>query len=437
MRRRPSVLVSFILATRNRRDCVVETLKAVGQCGLDRADYEVIVVDNASTDGTPEAVRDLADCVVPLRSNRGSCAKAWGAAVASGRYWVFLDDDARPRYGSIPRMFDLFRSRADLAAAGFTIHLPDGAQECSALPGVFHGCCVGLRADAVRQVGGLDPSFFMQAEEYDLCFRLVNAGWSIGVFDELHADHFKASDGQRAWRAAYYDVRNNLRLAVRYIPRPAYRVYREDWLQRYAWLAERYGEERAFRAGRRNGRIHCLWERRSYGSDRLSPRAFEFFFRWEEITSRMGGLVQNGIARIVLADLGKNVYAFYQAARRMGVEIIAVADERLSAADRTYRGVPIIPLDDALNRRPDAVVVANMAPAFAEKTTRRLLARIGRQPAASIPRTLTHSPAPRVFNWFGRVSPLAQPTKGPEFLELGILTESVPTHARSVSEVLV
>jgi putative ABC transport system substrate-binding protein len=49
-----------------------------------------------------------------------------------------------------------------------------------ALPGVFVGCGVGLRAEAYAESGGLDRTFFMQAEEYDLSFRLAVAGWEVG-----------------------------------------------------------------------------------------------------------------------------------------------------------------------------------------------------------------------------------------------------------------
>ena len=48
--------VSFVLATHNRCAVVMDTLSQLLRCGLDRRDYEIILVDNASDDGTPEAV---------------------------------------------------------------------------------------------------------------------------------------------------------------------------------------------------------------------------------------------------------------------------------------------------------------------------------------------------------------------------------------------
>ena len=94
--------VSFVLATHNRREVVTETLARLASCGLDRSDYEVVVVDNASDDGTPEAVAAQSDIVIRLPRNAGSCAKAHGVERARGRFIVFLDDDSFPRPGSVP-----------------------------------------------------------------------------------------------------------------------------------------------------------------------------------------------------------------------------------------------------------------------------------------------------------------------------------------------
>lgn len=370
---RPMPRVSIILATHNRRDVVIETLHSVAECGLPRNDYEVIMVDNASTDGTPEAARGLADVVLPLARNSGSTAKAIGVDHAQGSYLVFLDDDARPRPGTLPAMVERFERNSSLAAAGFTVHLPDGRRECGALPGVFVGCGVGLRAEAVRAVGGLDQSFFMQAEEYDLCFRLVNEGWRIAVFDDLHVDHLKSPQARRSARTTYFDTRNNLRVAARYFPDEYYDLYGADWRQRYDWLAWRDGHRTAFLRGWAAGLIRGGSERRAYRGHRLDVDALEFFFRWNAVEAAMRSLAADGVKRIALADLGKNVYAFYRGAMRTGLEIRAVADDRFAAPGRTYRGIPVLSSADALELRVDAIVVANAAPVHAQTTKQRLL----------------------------------------------------------------
>lgn len=378
--------VSFVLATHNRREVVTETLARLASCGLDRSDYEVIVVDNASDDGTPEAVAAQSDIVIRLPRNAGSCAKAHGVERARGRFIVFLDDDSFPRPGSVPRMIERFEADPKLGAAGFLIHLPDGRQEGGALPDVFLGCGVGFRPEALRQAGGLDRSFFMQAEEYDLTFRLVGAAWRVKIFEDLHVDHLKTADARITERTTYYDIRNNLRVVARYLPSPYYEIYREDWLQRYRWLAGQNGHARSFRHGLRAGRWRGAMERRSYRKRRLTSDALEHFFRWEYVHHRMDDLAAGGVERIVLADLGKNIFAYHRAARQTGITVLAVADERFCAAGRSYRGTPIVPLQEALNLGPDAVIVGNSSAVHGTDTYQWLLQRIT-QP---------------VYHWFGK-----------------------------------
>ena len=78
------LLLSIVLATRNRREAVLHTLDQLGGCGLDRRDHEILIVDNASEDGTADAVRGRVDRVLRLSHNAGSCAKAYVAADGKG-----------------------------------------------------------------------------------------------------------------------------------------------------------------------------------------------------------------------------------------------------------------------------------------------------------------------------------------------------------------
>ena len=83
----------------------------------------------------------------------------------------------------------------------------------------------------------------MQAEEYDLAFRLAATGWRVRVFDDLHVHHEKTTQSRQSDRTTYLDVRNNLRVVARHLPPPYYRFYRHDLLARYKWLAMHFGHE--------------------------------------------------------------------------------------------------------------------------------------------------------------------------------------------------
>ncbi|MEK6798131.1 MAG: glycosyltransferase [Planctomycetota bacterium] len=361
----------MVLATHNRKEVVRETLSALRRCELDRSAYEILLVDNASTDGTPEAVQTEVDRLIRLRRNRGSCAKSVAVRHSEAHFVAFLDDDSAPRPGSLSRMLEHFAEDPRLAAAGFAVHLPDGRQEGGALPGVFVGCGVGLRKSALLEVGGLDVGFFMQAEEYDLCFRMVNAGWGVKVFDDLHVEHRKSPLARRSERTTYYDIRNNLRVIERYLPSPARTAYFADCVQRYRWLADREEHQAAHSRGRRAGRVAALVDRIRRRRQPLSAEAFEFFFRWREIETQFRRLREQGVRRVILADLGKNVFAYFRGAAHAGVEIAAVGDDRFAASARAYRGLPILPLDEAFRLSADAIVVANSSPIHAGATYRR------------------------------------------------------------------
>jgi len=381
-------MVSFVLATHNRREVVLHTLERIAACGLDRGAYEIIAVDNASTDGTPEAIRGRVDRLLRLRRNAGSCAKAIGVEPARGRFIIFLDDDSFPRPGSVLRMMQRFERQPRLGAAGFTVHRPGGGREGGALPGVFVGCGVGLRVEALRDAGNLDRTFFMQAEEYDLAFRLAAAGWGVQVFDDLHVDHLKSPLARRNDRTTFLDVRNNLVVAARYLPRRWHSVYRRDWLNRYRWLAKRDGHMAAYCRGIVAGRLRGAADRWAYRPRRLQGIDLERFFRWAEVERRMADLRANGVEAVVFAGLGKNLYPFYRAAGAAGMAVAAVGDDQFAAPRRRYRGIPIRMLEAALTLPCDAVVVSDMAAHRAEALAGQVAS------LANVP----------VHNWFGRAA---------------------------------
>ena len=99
----------------------------------------------------------------------------------------------------------------------------------------------------------------------------------------------------------------------------------------------------------------------------------------------MKDLAASGIDRILLADLGKNIYAYYRAVNMVGITVEAIGDDRFAAPRRHYRGIEILPLEKALNRRAKAVVVSNSSPVHGTDTCHRVAA-------------LTAQP---VHHWFG------------------------------------
>lgn len=360
--------VAFVLATMNRRDVVLSTLARLHEPDRITCDREIVVCVNPSTDGTVDAIRarfpDVR--VLSLDRNLGSCAKAVGVEQTHSDCVVFLDDDSYPRPGTIASMLDKFEADPRLGAAAFMVYLPDCRRECSALPDVFVGCGVGFRRKALDEVGGLDGSFFMQAEEYDLSFRLVAGGWTVKTFADLAVDHLKTPTARLSGRTVYYDTRNNLIVAARYLPAPFDNIYRRDWLQRYEWIAAANNHSADYQRGVLAGLRRWKRERASYEQWRLSADAMEKLFHNSYIGAQMRQLADSGARRITLADLGKNIYPFAHAARAAGLKVLCIADDRFTRHGRQYRGIPIVPVARSLNLKPDAIVITNTSPVHAE-----------------------------------------------------------------------
>ena len=273
-------LVSFLIATHNRRDVLLRTVGEAVRCGLPEGAFEIVVVDNASSDGTTDAVRERFPSVILLSqsTNDGPCAKNEALKVARGEFVVFLDDDSFPQPGSLARMVAHFRATPKLGAAVFTITLPDGSRECSAYPDVCIGCGTGFRRAALEQVGGLPDEFFMAAEEYDLSLRLLDVGWDIQGFDDLHVTHLKTPVARFPRRITRLDARNNTLLALRYFPDPWRAAYAEEWLLRYRLLAAAKGHRAAFWRGAAAGlALGLAAEHRP-----ISAAAFEQFARIDQ-----------------------------------------------------------------------------------------------------------------------------------------------------------
>lgn len=354
----PRPRVSVIFATHNRRSAVMTTLQRLRTLGFAPSSLEIIAVDNASTDGTVEYLRQQTVVrLVALRKNHGSTAKAAGVRFARAPVIVFLDDDSFPRGGALEQALARFEHDPRLGALGFSVHLPDCRRECSALPHVFVGCGVAFSAAALRRVGGLDRTFFMQAEEYDLSFRLANAGWKVEVSDELQVDHLKTPQARSSAHRMYFDIRNNLRVIGRHLDGEAAAAYGQDWMQRYAWLAEADGHADAFARGLVDGRRLAAREAGRFA--KLSAGAFEHFFSWDAIAAHLKNLAAIGARRVVLVQMGKNIYAFYRAAARAGLEIAAIADTRFAGPQRGYRGVPLVSLEEGLRMPADAFIIAD------------------------------------------------------------------------------
>ncbi len=195
---------SVVLVTYRSRDTIVPCLRHLLQDG---SGSEILVVDNASGDGTAELVEELFPSVTVLRSafNGGfGVASNLGAAAARGEYLVFLNPDTEVAPGWLAPLIDaleadrrvamvtpkilLLEDRScintcgnDVHASGLTLCRGAGLQgDClseAAEVGAVSGAAFAMRRDLFQSLGGFDASFFLYMEDTDLSWRARLAGY--------------------------------------------------------------------------------------------------------------------------------------------------------------------------------------------------------------------------------------------------------------------
>lgn len=372
------MLLSTVIVTHNRRQRLIDTLDRLGaNVSLDTDEHEVIVVDNASTDHTVAALAKAHPWVrvIGLGRNEGLPARNHGLRAGGGEYIALLDDDSYPTPGTIERAIGYLRAAPLCGAVSGRVELPDGRAEASAMPTVFIGCATVLRAEAIERSGLFDGQFFRQAEEYDLSFRLWQAGYAVERFENLVFRHDKHTPGRSSALAVRMDLRNNLILADRYIPDEYLAEYRADWTQRYEAIGKSADQATAVR--------RALWEYRWWRMRRgeaerrpLDFATFEVVFEQELTAMRIAEWARRyRVKDVVIADLAKGMYGVWRGCQEAGLNVAAVADNADAFAGLNYRGTPVLGDDEALGDEPHGVVLANMNPARVEGRLEQLAAQ--------------------------------------------------------------
>jgi len=199
---------------------------------------EVIVVENASTDGSARVVkRDFPQARLIENSVNLGFAAANNQAIseAKGTYVLLLNPDTDVGLRSLGALVDFMQEHPEAGAAGSRLLSPDGGLQhsCSPSPTLFRefwrllhldwirpygiydmtgwqldsprevevlqGACLIVRRQALDEVGLLDEDYFIYTEEVDLCFRLRSVGWKLFWVPQAEVVHYGGqSTGQAA-----------------------------------------------------------------------------------------------------------------------------------------------------------------------------------------------------------------------------------------------
>jgi GT2 family glycosyltransferase len=232
-------LVSAIVVNWNAGHHVLDCLRAFHACSDVPA--EAVVVDNASTDGSAEAVaREFAEVKLVRQSVNVGFGRAnnAGLQVAEGRFVLVLSPSITVMPGCVGRLADFLLVRPDAGAVGPRLQRPDGLLDESSRRGfpspastLFHltglgkvfphnerlnrysmghmpatetheidsgtAACMMVRRAAVDRVGFFDPDYFMHGEDLDLCFRLKSGGWKVFYLPTARAMHARSATSRQ------------------------------------------------------------------------------------------------------------------------------------------------------------------------------------------------------------------------------------------------
>jgi len=226
-----SMKFSLVIVSWNVKEDLVRCLRSIEE-NPPNEQFEIIVVDNASADGSLDAVRGNFPHVnvIANKENRGfAAANNQGTEKSQGKYLLFLNPDTIVHPGSLDILIKFMDYNKDVGACGpkllncdgtiqrsvrrfptfraalyqHTIFRPlaifrgqyhkymmkDFAYDCQKEVCQLMGAALLTRRSVINQVGNMDERFFIYYEEVDLCYRIKQAGWRIVFMPEAVVTH--------------------------------------------------------------------------------------------------------------------------------------------------------------------------------------------------------------------------------------------------------
>ncbi|HEY5607796.1 MAG TPA: glycosyltransferase [Alphaproteobacteria bacterium] len=206
--------ISVVVCSYNGARTIRDTLDAVGR--LDYPNYEVIVVNDGSTDATAEIAAEYPVRLITT-DNRGlSSARNTGMEAATGSIVAYTDDDAYPDPHWLTFLADMFE-RSDHAGIGGPNLPPAGdgfiAEAVAESPGGpvqvlltdelaehIPGCNMAYRKDRLQAIGGFDVRYRAAGDDVDCCWRLLDRGWTLGFAPAAMVWHHRRNSVRMFWR---------------------------------------------------------------------------------------------------------------------------------------------------------------------------------------------------------------------------------------------
>jgi len=236
----PRPEVSIIIVNWNVKKLLLDCIDSIERTIADLP-YEIIVVDNASHDGSVEAIQQKyphVKIIKNLRNEGFAAANNLAARRAMGRHICFLNPDSVVEPGAFQAMIDVLDSDDRIGLVGPKLFNEDGSLQPSArnfltnlnlmmshvlFKPIFSkrvrarlvyedwahdetrevdwlvGACLMLKRSALERIGPFDESYFMFHEDTDLCYRTKKAGYKVFFVHNAHVTHFGGRSCEQRW----------------------------------------------------------------------------------------------------------------------------------------------------------------------------------------------------------------------------------------------
>ena len=236
--------LSIIIVSWNTRDILAQCLESVLTeiKSLPYLTTETLVVDNISTDGSVQMLRENFPWVRLIENQENvGFARANNQAIrqSSGRYVLLLNPDTKVMPGALGLLFEFMETNLQAGVAGARILNPDQTLQISCYPApnlsrefwrlfymdklrpygsyrmadwpidqprgvdVLLGACLFIRREALDQVGLLDENYFIYSEEVDLCYRFQQRGWLLYWVPQSQIIHYGGQSTQQVAAAMF------------------------------------------------------------------------------------------------------------------------------------------------------------------------------------------------------------------------------------------
>src|SRR5436189_2617179 len=206
--------ISVVVSSLNGGATIRDTLTGLEQ--LDYPDYEVILVNDGSTDATPVIASEYEVRLITTKNQGLSAGRNVGIRAATGEIVAFIDDDAYPEIHWLRFLALALMEGKAVGVGGPNLPPPNDGWRADAIanaPGGpnpvlisdtiaehIPGCNMAFWKDALEAIGGFDPRFRSAGDDVDVCWRLRDRGGVIGYSPGAVVWHHRRRSFRRFWR---------------------------------------------------------------------------------------------------------------------------------------------------------------------------------------------------------------------------------------------